>query len=143
MPVIMLEAPGDDFWGPFSRSWMRRLKNDGLIGSEDDRLLLHTDSVDVTLDHIRSFYANYHSFRYVGHWVLLRMLQPLTPPALERLNAEFSDVLAEGEIEQVSNWPERDDEDTAHLPRLRLQLDRHHMSVLPQIIRRANALAVR
>jgi len=143
MPVIMLEAPGDDFWGPFLRSWVRRLKEDGLINNEDDRLLLHTDSVKVALEHIQSFYSNYHSFRYVGRWVLLRMLQPLEQSALERLNAEFSDVLAEGEIQQVWNWPEHDDEGTEHLPRLRMQLDRHRMSVLPQIIRRANALSTR
>ena len=143
MPVIMLEAPGDDFWGPFLRSWVRRLKKDGLIDSEDDRLLLHTDSVEVALEHIESFYSNYHSFRYVGRWVLLRMVRPLDDGALERLNAEFSDVLAKGRIEQVYGWPQHDDEGTEHLPRLRLQLDRHRMSVLPQIIRRANALAAR
>ncbi|MDX8413663.1 MAG: LOG family protein [Mariprofundales bacterium] len=143
MPVIMLEAPGDDFWGPFLRSWVRRLKEDGLIGHDDDHLLLHTDSVTVARDHIQSFYSNYHSFRYVGHWVLLRMLQPLSGDALKRLNAEFSDVLSHGEIEQVNQWPKDDDAEWVHLPRLRLQLDRHRMSVLPQIIRRANALAVR
>ncbi|RMH52797.1 MAG: LOG family protein [Zetaproteobacteria bacterium] len=143
IPVVMLEAPGDDFWGPFLRSWVRRLKEDGLINSDDDQLLLHTDSVDVALDHIRSFYSNYHSFRYVGRWVLLRMLRPLAEEALERLNAEFSDVLAHGRIEQVFHWPEHDDEGTEELPRLRMQLDRHRMSVLPQIIRRANLLASR
>ncbi|MDQ6963737.1 MAG: LOG family protein [Mariprofundales bacterium] len=140
MPVVMLEAPGDDFWGPFLRSWMRRLQQDGLINSEDDKLLLHTDSVEVALEHIQSFYTNYHSFRYVGRWMLLRMQRPLSPTALERLNAEFSDVLSRGEIEQVECWPKGDDIEWAHLPRLRLQLDRHRMSVLPQIIRRANAL---
>ncbi len=143
MPLIMLEAPGDDFWGPFLCSWVRRLKEDGLINSDDDQLLLHTDSVEVALEHITSFYSNYHSFRYVGRWVLLRMLNPLSQPALERLNAEFSDVLSRGKIEQVEGWPDPDDEGTEGLPRLRLQLDRHRMSVLPQIIRRANVLAAR
>ncbi|MDQ6950518.1 MAG: LOG family protein [Mariprofundales bacterium] len=143
MPVIMLEAPGDDFWGPFLHSWIRRLTEDGLIGAEDHRLLLHTDSVDAAVENIRSFYSNYHSFRYVGRWVLLRMLRPLSEASLARLNAEFSDVLASGSIEQVYGWPESDDEDTEALPRLRLQLDRHRMSVLPQSIRRMNALATR
>ena len=143
MPVIMLEAPGDDFWGPFLRSWIRRLKEDGLIDHDDDQLVLHTDNVEVAVDHIRSFYSNYHSFRYVGRWVVLRMLRPLGEGALERLNAEFSDVLARGRIEQVEGWPDPDDEGTEGLPRLRMQLDRHRMSVLPQIIRRMNALATR
>ncbi|MDX8409440.1 MAG: LOG family protein [Mariprofundales bacterium] len=143
MPVIMLEAPGDDFWGPFLHSWIRRLTEDGLIGADDHRLLLHTDSVDAAVEHVRSFYSNYHSFRYVGRWVLLRILQPLSEHSLARLNAEFSDVLASGEIEQVYGWPKPDDEGTEAMPRLRLHLDRHRMCVLPQIIRRMNALAAR
>ncbi len=143
IPVVMLDAPGDDFWGPFLHSWIRRLTEDGLIGAEDHHLLLHTDSVDAAVEHIRSFYSNYHSFRYVGRWVLLRILRPLSASSLTRLNAEFSDVLATGEIEQVYDWPKPDDEGTASLPRLRLHLDRHRMSVLPQIIHRMNALAAR
>jgi hypothetical protein len=72
--------------------------------------------------------------------VLLRLLNPLHEGALQRLNAEFSDVLSEGEIEQVLGWPKSDDPCYRHLPRLRMHLDRRRMSVLPQIIRRMNAL---
>ncbi|MDX8397717.1 MAG: LOG family protein [Mariprofundaceae bacterium] len=140
IPVVLLEAPGDDFWGPFIRSWMRRLINDGLISSEDQSLLFHTDSIAAATTHIRDFYINYHSFRYVDHWVLLRLLNPLPQAALERLNAEFSDVLHQGCIEQVFNWPQNDEKCFQHLPRLRMHLGQHRINVLPQIIRRMNAL---
>jgi len=140
LPVIMLEAPGDDYWGPFMRSWMRRLVKDGLIDSEDNHLLYHTDSIEATVNHIRDFYVNYHSFRYVGTCILLRILNPLSENALKRLNAEFSDVLSKGAIEQVFQWPKSDDKCYDHLPRLRMHLDRSRMNVLPHIIRRMNAL---
>jgi len=140
LPVIMLEAPGDDFWGPFMNSWIRRLVKDGLINSEDNHLLYHTDNIEAAVNHIRDFYLNYHSFRYVGKCILLRMLKPLSDDALKRLNAEFSDVLSEGRISQVFQWPKSDDDCYDHLPRLRMHLDRSRMSVLPQIIRRMNAL---
>ena len=140
IPVVLLEAPGDDYWGPFVNSWMRRLVDDRLIGPNDHHFLYHTDSAESAVRHITSFYSNYHSFRYVGDYVLLRICCPLSQDALERLNAEFSDVLSQGEIEQVFNWPKSDDEEFRHLPRLRMRLDRGRMNVLPEIIRRMNAI---
>ena len=141
VPVVLLEAPGDDYWGPFIHSWMRRLVDDHLIGPNDHNFLFHTDSAESAVRHITSFYSNYHSFRYVGEWVLLRINCALSDGDLERLNAEFSDVLKEGEIEQVMHWPKSDDPGLDHLPRLRMKLDCSRMNVLPEIIRRMNGLA--
>ncbi len=140
IPVVLLEAPGDDYWGPLVNSWMRRLVDDHLIGPNDHNFLYHTDSAESAVRHITSFYSNYHSFRYVGEWVLLRIVCPLSDDGLLRLNAEFSDVLDQGKIEQVSHWPTSDDKELDHLPRLRMKLDRGRMNVLPEIIRRMNAI---
>ncbi|MDX8392084.1 MAG: LOG family protein [Mariprofundaceae bacterium] len=140
IPVVLLEAPGDDYWGPLVNSWMRRLVDDKLIGANDHHFLYHTDSAESAMRHITSFYSNYDSFRYVGEWVLLRIVCPLSDAGLARLNAEFSDVLNQGEIEQVLHWPKSDDKEFDHLPRLRMKLDRGRMNVLPGIIRRMNAL---
>ncbi len=140
IPIVLLDAPGDDYWGPFVRSWLRRLVDDGLIGPGDQHLIYHTDNVDAAVDHITSFYTNYHSFRYAGDMIVLRILNPLSDEALARLNAEFSDVV-DGRIEQVWRWPRGDDPEYAHLPRLRFRMDRARIPVLGQIIRRVNALA--
>ncbi len=140
IPVILLEAPGDDYWGPLVHSWMRRLVDDHLISSNDYHFLYHTDSAEAAVRHINGFYSNYHSFRYVGEWVLLRILCPLSPDTLARLNAEFSDVLNKGAIEQVFRWPKSDSPVYQHLPRLRMRLNRRRMNVLPEIIRRMNEM---
>jgi len=140
IPVVLLEAPGDDYWGPFVNSWMRRLTDDHLIDVNDHHFLFHTDSAESAVRHIISFYSNYHSFRYVGEWVLLRICCPLDEDGLARLNAEFSDVLNQGQIEQVFHWPKNDDAEYHHLPRLRMKLNRGRMNVLPEIIRRMNAI---
>ena len=140
IPVVLLEAPDDDYWGPLMSSWIRRLVKDGLIDADDDHLLFPTHSIDAAVDHIADYYLNYHSFRYVGKCILLRILNPLSLEAMDILNAEFSDVLSEGVIEQVFDWPKSDDKEFAHLPRLRMHLDRTRMNALPQIIRRMNAL---
>ncbi len=140
IPVVMLEAPGDDFWGPFLNSWVRRLLDDGLISPDDLGLIYHTDNAQDAVNHIAKYYANYHSFRYVGQTVLLRLNNVLSEQSLERLNAEFSNVLHKGRIEQVINWPENDDPQYAAYPRLRMQLKHGRMNILPQLIQRMNAL---
>ncbi len=141
IPVIMLEAPGDDFWGPFLKSWVRRLLDDGLISPDDMGLIYHTDDAISAVKHIEKYYVNYHSFRYVGKTVLLRLNNALSKNALERLNAEFSHVLHDNTtIEQVFAWPESDDVQFAHYPRLRLRLKHRRMSILPPLIQRMNAL---
>lgn len=140
IPVVMLEAPGDDFWGPFLKSWVRRLLDDGLISPDDMGLIYHTDNAEDAVKHIEQYYTNYHSFRYVGTTILLRLNNPLSEQSLERLNAEFSNVLHSGEIEQVMNWPKNDEPQYAHYPRLRMQLKHHRMNALPQLIQRMNAL---
>ncbi len=142
IPVVMLEAPGDDFWGPFLKSWVRRLIDNGLISHEDTQLIYHTDDVHKAVQHIEKYYTNYHSFRYVGKYVLLRINNPISDMALERLNAEFSDVLHQSKIEQVFAWPENDDACYAHYPRLRMKLKHHRMNVLPLLIQRMNALYI-
>ncbi|MFQ5355932.1 MAG: LOG family protein [Mariprofundaceae bacterium] len=140
IPVVLLEAPGDDYWGPFINSWMRRLVEDHLINPGDSHFLFHTDNIEAAVRHITGFYHNYHSFRYVGEQILLRILRPLTEDALHQLNAEFSDVLEKGEIQQLFHWPKHDDSRYWELPRLRMHLDCSRMNVLPQIIQRLNDL---
>ena len=140
IPVVLLEAPGDDYWGPFMHSWMRQLVADQVISPDDHHLLYHTDQASAAVNHINSFYSNYHSFRYAGDWVVLRIMEPLSDESVEQLNAEFSDVVRKGKIEQVSHWPKSDDPAFDHLSRIRLHIDQKRMNVLPQLIRRINAL---
>ncbi len=137
LPVVLLEAPRDDYWGPFVNSWIRRLTDDGLISADDRHFLFHTDSVAAATDHIRDFYANYHSFDYLNDMVMLRLIEPLSHAALSRLNAEFSDALTQGHIEQFMPA-----EIAAHSsqPAICMHLHPHRMSILPQLIRRMNAL---
>ncbi len=138
IPVVLLEAPGDDYWGPFLGSWIRRLTDDGLISADDRHFLFHTDSVSAAVRHIHDYYLNYHSFDYLQEMVLLRMQHPLSDIALSRLNAEFSDALEQGKIEQLAAEEIPDDEHG--YPALCMHLRPRCFNVLPQMIRRMNAL---
>ena len=59
------------------------------------RLLLkhpESDYVDEAVRDICGFYRNFHSIRWVGKTLVLRMHQPLTPARLDAVSAEFADL---------------------------------------------------
>ena len=82
-----------------------------------------------------NFYRAYHSMRYVGGDLVLRVQRPLGAPLLGRLNAEFSDILEAGTIEQTAALPaEANDPHLAALPRLRFRFDHRSLGRLRQLI---------
>ncbi|MBF0282631.1 MAG: LOG family protein [Zetaproteobacteria bacterium] len=140
VPIVLLEAPGDHYWGPFIHSWVRRLIDNGFITHDDQDILFHTDHIETAVQYICDFYTNYHSFCYCDDWIILRFQEPLSRSTLERINVEFDDIITSGHIEQIFQWPDEEDERYSHFPRLRFKMDPHRMNVLPHLIRRANAL---
>ena len=54
---------------------------------------------------IEGFYRNYHSARFVGDRLILRLNHVPDAAALERLNADFADLLQHGAIEAVTATP--------------------------------------
>jgi len=143
IPVVLLEEPGGDFWGPFIYSWIRRLTDGGMINPEDRELVFHTDNINDAVEHITSFYNTYHSFRYAGKYAVLRINKKMGEKELSVLNAEFSDILAGGEIQQREGWPRDEVGEVANLPRLTMEIERSKINCLVQIIRRINQLGKR
>ena len=53
-----------------------------------------TDSVDEAVAEILDFYRVYHSMRYVGNDLVLRLHKPLAEPELlERIRIDFKDIV--------------------------------------------------
>jgi uncharacterized protein (TIGR00730 family) len=134
-PIVMVDEPGGDYW----RLWLeyvdRVLLKRGLISPDDMSLFQVTDSVDEAVAELLGVYRVYHSMRYVGRDLVLRLQRPLTEPVLERLRQEFADIVAGGRIEQTAALPaEANDTHLAHLPRLRFHFDRRSLGRLRQLI---------
>src|SRR4051794_9621710 len=91
-PIVLLDVPGGTYW----RSWRRfvhdELESRGLIDSDDFDLYFLTDDVDAAAVEIKGFYRNYHSIRYVGRTLVIRLQRAPSPEELDRLNAEFADI---------------------------------------------------
>ncbi len=76
-------------------------------------------SVDDAIDEIRSFYRRFHSIRYVGRLLAVRLKTSISPEQVAGLHDAFGDLLSEGTFELRGPLPEELDEpDLRNFPRL-------------------------
>ena len=140
VPIVFVDAPGGRYW----RDWLEyvetHLADRGLIAREDLKLFRVADSVDEAVDEIEGFYRNYHSSRYVGKRLILRLHVAPSDEQLEALNDEFSGLLESGKIERTEILSGEDGE-MAHLPRLRLHFNRRAVGRLRGLIDQLNGFA--
>ena len=140
VPVVFIDEPGGTYW----RDWLEyvetHLSERGLINPEDLNFFHVTDSVEEAVSEIEGFYRNYHSSRFVGGRLILRVHVAPTEDQLDALNDEFSGLLESGQIERTDPL-EAEDGEIAHLPRLRLHFDRKKVGQLRGLIDRLNSFA--
>ncbi|MEO1936976.1 MAG: TIGR00730 family Rossman fold protein [Myxococcales bacterium] len=140
VPIVFVDAPGGRYW----RDWLEyvetHLADRGLIAREDLLLFRVADSVDEAVNEIEGFYRNYHSSRYVGGKLVLRLHVAPTDVQLEALNDEFSDLLESGKIERTEILSGEAGE-IPHLPRLRLHFNRKAVGRLRGLIDRLNGFS--
>jgi uncharacterized protein (TIGR00730 family) len=140
MPVVFVDPPGGTYWKEWLAWVDAGLRGHGLIDPDDLRLFTVTDDVDAAVAEIVRFYANYHSSRFVGDHLVIRLRHAPDAGTLARLNAEFGDLVVSGPIELSAALPEEAGEHEA-LPRLVLDYDRRRSGRLRMLIDRLNALA--
>lgn len=134
-PIVMLEAPGGDYWKRWLEFVQDVLLRRGFISPPDLALFKITTSLDEAVEEIVNFYKVYHSMRYVGDRLILRLQQPLSEPTLAQVRRDFSDILAGGTFEQTGALPaEANETHLTHLPRLRFRFDRQSLGRLRQLI---------
>jgi hypothetical protein len=111
-----------------------------LISPEDFNLFKWTDSVAEARDYVLRFYHNFHSYRFVGPHLVIRLQRKLSEEKLDHLRKEFHSIISPaGEIFQRDALPQEADEtEIAHLPRLCLTFNRIHFGFLRLLIDRLN-----
>ena len=109
-PVVLMDPPGSTFWKDWLGFVTKHQANRGLIDPRDLSLLTHVTEPDQAIEEIRKFYKNYHSSRYVGENLLLRLEKRPTEKQLDLWSSEFSDIIEVGKIRNVE-LPEEDQED--------------------------------
>jgi uncharacterized protein (TIGR00730 family) len=140
MPIVCVDAPGGSYWKDW-RAWIeKRLLGEALIAPDDLRLFFVTDDVEEAVREVIGFYNNYHSSRFVGDRLVLRLRHVPGGAALAGLNEEFADIVQEGAIEALPGPLPREADEFPGLPRLALAFDRRSVGRLRALIDRLNAL---
>jgi uncharacterized protein (TIGR00730 family) len=140
MPIILVDHPGGHYWQGWDAYIRSHLLERGLISAHDPSLYTITDNVDDACHAISSFYRVYHSGRYVGDRLVMRLKADLPDSAVDLLNQEFADMLSKGMIEKSTVLPEERNDDTAHLPRLVMHFNHRDFGRLHQFIWRLSDL---
>ncbi len=140
-PVVLFEPVGEAYWRSFRHFVEVELLDAGLIDVDDLELFTITHDVAATLEVLTSFYRTYHSMRFVGGRLVVRLQHDVTDEALEFLNGGFADIVAEGSIERCGpSRAELDDDDVVELPRLRFRFVDARYARLHALVRSLNAV---
>jgi uncharacterized protein (TIGR00730 family) len=134
VPVVLIDYPGGDYWRSWSQYINEQLVKKGLVSPEDPSLYTITDNLEVACNAITGFYQVYHSSRYVGDQLVIRLLSELSDAAVDKLNANFSDILVKGQITKSLALPAETQDETAELPRLVLYFNQRDLGRLYQMI---------
>ncbi|MBS0207454.1 MAG: LOG family protein [Planctomycetes bacterium] len=135
VPVVLVDEPGGKFWSDFQAFITHRLLGHGMISPDDLALFKLTDSIDEAVNEIVNFYRVYHSMRYVRNKLVLRLQAAPSAELLARINADYSDILVEGQFKVAAALPEEAEETTlAKLPRLVFRFNRRSLGRLRQLI---------
>jgi len=140
-PIVLLEVPGGTYW----QSWERFIRDEvvarGLVSPEDLVLVRVTDDVATATEEIYGFFRNYHSIRYVGARLIVRLRAAPSKAELADLNERFADICVRGRIESApAQPPEVAGNDHVDLPRIALHFDRASHGRLRALIDALNTL---
>jgi hypothetical protein len=97
-----------------------------------------TERVEEAVGEIERFYRIFHSHRYVGDNLVLRLRRPLAQPVSGEISLRFSDIL-KGPAEQVPGPLPGERGEFPDLPRLVLPFNRSGFSRLRQLVDFVNA----
>ena len=140
VPIVLLDTPGGSYWNGWQRFVDQEVAGNAMISRHDFSLYRITDSAAVAVAEIEHFYRNFHSLRYVGDRLVLRLRTAPTRAELSELSDAFTDIV-DGRIERSGPFPpEVSGKDHLDLPRIAMRFDRHGFGRLRALIDALNDL---
>ena len=139
VPIVLLEGTGGVYWEHWRNYIEKSLLEYGWISPEDESLFYIASSPEDGVRHVLDFYRMYHSSRYVGPDLVIRMHHPISGDQLAQLNEEFSVLVESGEIRRTEAM--QGETEHLQLPRIAFHHTRHKFGVVRQLIDRLNTFA--
>ncbi len=138
-PLVLVDEAGGDYWRLWREFVAGHLLRRGLISPEDLSLFRITDDAEEAVREVLGFYRVFHSMRYVGKELVVRLSRPLPGDALSRIREEYSDILASGSFRMGTNLPDEENEPfLAGLPRLIFRFNRKNFGRLRMLVDHLN-----
>lgn len=141
-PIVMLDYPGGTYWKTFETYLTEQLLAHAYIDEFDLNLFRTVEDPVDAVQEIETFYRVYHSQRYVGDRLILRLNSLPDSRTLAALSEEFSDIM-DGSIEVTEPAPvEIRDNDEPDRPRIAFRFDRMHVGRLRMLVDKLNQTSI-
>lgn len=135
VPIVLLDLPGDRFWHSIDDLIRNQLLVRGLVAPEDLALYRVCDSISDATSEIQGFYRNYHSIRYIGKHLIMRLNDEPSAQLVDSLNSKFGHLCRSGGFEIVqAHAAERAENDFIEKHRLRFDPNRSDAGGLRELI---------
>ena len=135
IPVVMLDKTDGDYWETWLSFVTEHLYSIGFVSEDDFHFFKIFHDIEEAVKEITGFYRVYHSARWVGQKLVIRIARPLTSAAVTQLNDKFADLLRRGAIVQGKALPqEKNEPEILSLPRLVLYPHRRSFGRFRQLL---------
>ena len=137
VPIVMLGL-GQGYWTAWQQ-FMDKVSLDGYTSRTDADMYLITNSVESAVAEIERFYSNFHSLRWQGDTLILRVQRAPTDAQLDQLNLEFGQYTDGSPITRSEPLgSERAERDHLELKRVVLRFNRRQPGGLRRLINATN-----
>jgi uncharacterized protein (TIGR00730 family) len=143
IPIVLVDKPGGAYWKTWTDFLHRHLLNQGLVSPDDFHLFRVTDNLEDAIAEILQFYHNFHSYRWVGTEMVIRLERSISDRAIQELNQQFSDLFERQPLHAGKPLKqERDEPELSRLPRLICGPHRRNFGRMRQLIDAINRAEV-
>jgi uncharacterized protein (TIGR00730 family) len=141
LPILLIDEPAGTYWEHWTHFVEEELLTQSYISNTDFGLIEKLESEEEVCERLRNFYSRYHSLRYVGERLVLRLESPLDEVFVSKLQGEFVDLLTPGgRLLLTGPLPEEEDEPgLLELPRIVLDFNRKDFGRLKALIDSINS----
>ncbi|HAK06143.1 MAG TPA: TIGR00730 family Rossman fold protein [Spartobacteria bacterium] len=140
IPVVLLDRPDGNYWETWMKFLTEHLFKLGFVSPEDFYFFKIVHSIKEATAEISQFYTVYHSARWVGEELVIRICHRLSNKAIVDLNEKFVDIVRTGEIVQGGALSqEKNEPEIWDLPRLILTPYRRSFGRFRQLIDAINS----
>jgi uncharacterized protein (TIGR00730 family) len=135
VPILLMDLPDKVYWQKWQGFVRDAMQSRRYINGDEFSFFKIMSDADTAVREIKTFYRNFHSYRFVKRDLVIRLNHQPTSGLVDTLNQMFPDILTGGKIRQTEPLlDESDDPGTLHLDRLLVPFNRENFARLRQMI---------